>query len=263
MSGIEYEEHPLSEIFPRGVYVDELAEDIRTRGLIEPVTLYDGQVLDGRLRVRACSKAEVELRTEELIGDAEAALQFVLSKNLHRRHLQESQRAMVAAKIANISHGGDRRSEQSSNLSLEKMDQRRAAKIMGVSRSSVQSAAKVIKLGTAPLIVGVEQGWLRVGQAAKACDFGKERLEAAWATGSYFGLRDLLAATVAPEVGPKRILKIRVPAEFAEEYEDTRGLLLMCPDQFITACFTAFKEKNADRIAKARAKELAWEARQR
>jgi hypothetical protein len=46
-------------------------------------------------------------------------LQYWLTRNLKRRHLDEGQRAMVAAKIANLGHGGDRKSDQAANLPLE------------------------------------------------------------------------------------------------------------------------------------------------
>jgi ParB-like chromosome segregation protein Spo0J len=50
--------HPYSEIFPpmEGVDFDALVEDIKTRGLVQPIVLYEGKILDGRNRARACNK---------------------------------------------------------------------------------------------------------------------------------------------------------------------------------------------------------------
>jgi hypothetical protein len=42
----------------------------------------------------------------------------VSSKNLHRRHLTTSQRAMVAGRIANLGRGGDQKSDQSADLRI-------------------------------------------------------------------------------------------------------------------------------------------------
>ncbi len=68
---------------------------------------------------------------------------FIVSLNLHRRHLNESQRAMVAGKLANIKKGGDRKSEnQKVNLAND-ISQADAAKLLNVSTASVKTAKKV------------------------------------------------------------------------------------------------------------------------
>ena len=58
-----------------------------------------------------------------------------------RRHMTESQRAMVAAELANMPHGGDRKSaNQDANLHV---DRQQAAEMMEVSPRSVATAAKI------------------------------------------------------------------------------------------------------------------------
>jgi len=98
-------DHPLSELFPlmEEPELTALAADIQANGLRTPILLFDDQILDGRNRYRACLLAGVEPVTAEFAG--EDPLQFVLSANLHRRHLNESQRALVAAKITNLGEG--------------------------------------------------------------------------------------------------------------------------------------------------------------
>jgi ParB-like nuclease domain len=100
--------HHLADIFPllEGDQFKELADDIRANGLHEPIMLYEGAILDGRNRYRACLKAGVPLMKfnfDEYKGSDPVA--FVVSKNLKRRHLDESQRAMVAAEIAKLPMG--------------------------------------------------------------------------------------------------------------------------------------------------------------
>lgn len=92
-----YDTHPASELFPimpEGE-IKELAEDIRINGLREPITTFDGKVLDGRNRIRACDRAGVEPSFVDL-PPGESPTAFVWSKNYARRHLTISQRSMAA-----------------------------------------------------------------------------------------------------------------------------------------------------------------------
>ena len=91
--------HPAAELFPlmKGPEFGRLVEDIEEHGLREPVVVYQGLVLDGRNRLRACEIAKLEPRFVEWDGVG-SPLAFVLSRNFHRRHLNEGQRAVIAAR---------------------------------------------------------------------------------------------------------------------------------------------------------------------
>jgi hypothetical protein len=103
--------HEYSCIFPE--HSDEsqaqLAQAIRERGLLDKIVMYQGKILDGRGRYRACQKAGVEPEFEDYTGDN--PLGFVADCNLHRRHLDESQRAMLRRKspISNLARTSIRR----------------------------------------------------------------------------------------------------------------------------------------------------------
>jgi ParB-like chromosome segregation protein Spo0J len=91
-----YADHPFASIFPM-MAPDEygaLREDIRAHGLREPIWLFEGQILDGRNRYRACQDVGVTPRADTYIGDDPIA--FVISLNLQRRHLTPGQKADVA-----------------------------------------------------------------------------------------------------------------------------------------------------------------------
>lgn len=92
-----YELHPLCTLFPRveGESFDALVSDIRANGLREPITLHDGMILDGGNRYRACLAAGVEPTFATFTGGN--IVSFVLSANLHRRHLSAGQQAAIVA----------------------------------------------------------------------------------------------------------------------------------------------------------------------
>ena len=89
--------HPLAMLIPpmSADELEKLTTDIAANGLLEPIVLLDGQILDGRHRYQACLAAGVEPKFVEFTGADPIA--FVLSKNLHRRHLTAAQKAAIAA----------------------------------------------------------------------------------------------------------------------------------------------------------------------
>lgn len=104
MNVFELPVHPAAEVFPMldTDELQELAEDIKANGLIEPVVLGpdpDGAVwlVDGRNRREACRLAGIEPETRMLNGEDQAA--FIVSVNLNRRHMTKGQKAMALARI--------------------------------------------------------------------------------------------------------------------------------------------------------------------
>lgn len=92
---VSYEDHPIAAIFPLlpEAELSELAEDIKKNGLKTDIVIYEGKILDGRNRYRACAIAKVQPFTTQYAGDDPVGL--VLSLNLHRRHLTAGQKAAV------------------------------------------------------------------------------------------------------------------------------------------------------------------------
>jgi hypothetical protein len=90
--------------------------------------------------LRACKAAGIEPEYTPYQGNDPLA--FVISKNLKRRHLSTSQRAAIAAEIAKLPQGGDRKSDQAANLPFDSVTQAQAAKMLNVSERSVRAARK-------------------------------------------------------------------------------------------------------------------------
>ena len=89
--------HPAADLFPlmTGAAFDELLRDVERNGLLHPITLLGGRVLDGRNRLRACKQLGMRPRFVEA-RDVESPTAYVVSANLARRHLGPAQRAAVA-----------------------------------------------------------------------------------------------------------------------------------------------------------------------
>jgi DNA-binding MarR family transcriptional regulator len=90
--------HPIAEIFPlmEGEEFDALVEDINKHGLRQPITLYKGKILDGRNRYRLAAGKTPKFKTFKNETDPAA---YVISVNIHRRHLTTKQKHELIAKL--------------------------------------------------------------------------------------------------------------------------------------------------------------------
>lgn len=160
----DYEFHPLANIFPLidGQAYQDLMADVLRHGVREPVWMYEGKILDGRNRYRAAKAMRVECPMHEYTGQDATA--FVISLNLHRRHLNESQRGMVAAKLANLSDG---QRASSANLPTIAVSQSDAADMLNVSTRTVTAAAKVQAEAPQEVAKAVEAGSVSINLATQ------------------------------------------------------------------------------------------------
>lgn len=74
-----------------------LKEDIKKHGLIEPITLYEGQILDGKCRYKACKELKITPKFVEFHGDDLEALIYVIRKNILRQQLNKDQISCIIA----------------------------------------------------------------------------------------------------------------------------------------------------------------------
>ncbi|MGO9235555.1 MAG: ParB N-terminal domain-containing protein [Methylocella sp.] len=144
---MKYELHDLANLFPpmTDAEFSSLVDDVKKHGVREPITLFGGKVIEGRHRMKAAEEAGVELPFKNFDGNDAAALDYVASANFERRHLDPSQRAMVAAKIANMRQGERTDLEPSENL--HKVSQDEAAHKAKVSTRSILASKIIEALG--------------------------------------------------------------------------------------------------------------------
>ena len=141
---MDYELHPLCTLFPRlsGQEFQNLVEDIAQNGLREPIILHEGMILDGGNRYRACIEAGIKPEFMKFGGGNLVA--YVLSANLHRRHMTPGQQAAIVASAQDWSKAQSVGNPQLRNVAQLETAADRAAQ-SGASHRTQQMADKVAK----------------------------------------------------------------------------------------------------------------------
>lgn len=170
-----YELHPLADIIPEASPEDfaALVESIRAVGQIEPIRLWDGRVIDGRHRLRACEQLGIEpvlrvVSPEEAGGGTDAGLlAYVLALNINRRHATTSQRAIAAARAVTTDHGGARRGNGFKS-SIDDLSRERAATLFNVGTATLDRARQLINEADARVVDLVARGVLSLNAALES-----------------------------------------------------------------------------------------------
>lgn len=197
-----YEIHPAADLFPlmSDKELEGLVKDIGENGQREPATFWSGKLIDGRNRAIACERLGIELDACELDA-ATDPVKWVVSHNLHRRHLSPSQKSQVALKLKKLLEpealeakreggkkgaakaGNGRPSRDAAKLpqakkkrkSREPASRDKAASMLGISGKLVDAAEKVEEKGIPELVAAVASGEVSVTRAAKIADAPKEQ----------------------------------------------------------------------------------------
>jgi N6-adenosine-specific RNA methylase IME4 len=194
--------HPACEEIFQPLPPDELrvlGEDIQANGLKDKIDLIERRespssvvytVIDGRSRLDAMAAVGMKIDFLDDLGDPKYELfhivlhedesdddfdpiAHVVSKNLKRRHLNDDQRRMVAAKIANMGQG--RPSENPALCGVKIVD---AAGMVNVDIAGVERARTVIRTAEPEIRNAVEHGHLTVNLAAQAAKLPVEQQRA-------------------------------------------------------------------------------------
>lgn len=175
--------HEAAVLFPLmdGVALQQLTDDVREHGLLEPIALLDGEILDGRNRLTACELAEVKPRFVDADLGGMSPVEYVVSHNLHRRHLTTGQRAALALDLLpRLEAEAKERQGTRTDLDPTSVQDRtevqrsdeKAASLVRVGRSTVAAAKAIQKRDETGVIVdGMRAGELNVAQAAREAGF--------------------------------------------------------------------------------------------
>ncbi|MCP4142521.1 MAG: hypothetical protein GY755_19965 [Chloroflexi bacterium] len=142
--------HEVANIFPMmsGEEFDNLCRDIAANGQHEPIWTYDEKIIDGRNRYNACLEIGINPEFRQWDGNG-SLVSFVLSLNLHRRHLTSGQRAAVATDVLPMlekeNPQGNRKDLTGGNITTSDKAKNRdkAGEMLGVSGAYIQTAKKI------------------------------------------------------------------------------------------------------------------------
>ena len=178
--------HQFADLFPM-MQADEfssLVENIKQHGLREKVWLFQGKILDGRNRYKACLQSGITPEFRQFTGDENQALQAVISWNLERRHLSSSQKAAIGVELEDLLAELERQAkerqgtrndlktnivqkiEQSSEDPMATRTISKAATVLGTNRQYVSDAKKLRQ--TSPDVhQQIKEGKVTISQAKK------------------------------------------------------------------------------------------------
>jgi hypothetical protein len=248
--------HPLTELFPliEGAEFDALVTSIKEGGQREPIVVLDGAILDGRNRYRACKAAGVEPIAKEFVGTD--PIRFVVDVNMRRRHLNESQRAMIAAKLATLTRGcvatqmpSLAESSRGTEISVPPISQGAASALMNVSIDTIQSAKTVLAKGTPEEIKAAQDGKVAVSTIAKQIRANVTPEQRQQQAG-----RSLSAAGKNPE----RIENQRINAEIWQRLSEALERLSSLPNPADVAVIVRANNKRTNTLNARMNRSLQW-----
>jgi|GEM_PF-3375476 len=220
----KYEKHPAADLFPMmsELQFQHLKADIKEHGQREDIIVWCGLLIDGRNRLRACTELGIEPQISELMEETDP-VKYVLSENLHRRHLTTNQRACVAAKLATLRHGDVQSQKKDDGPNgLSSIDD--SAKLLNVSPRSVKRVKHVIENASKSVVAAVETDELKASLAVKfmkLCEDKKEQAkivkEGANAVREYVASNSTPKAEKPLEPKADQEQLSRVNAEFTSE----------------------------------------------
>ncbi len=185
MNAQEYEFHEFANIYRllEGADFQAMVASIKT-GQRNPITLYEGKILDGRNRYKACIAAGVAPKFRTYQGDD--PLGEISALNDIRRHDSDNERAMVGARMANLKIGANQHQKEGPTgvgPSQPAVSVERAVVLSGSTRGMVERAKSVVSKGSAELMEAVDKGVISVSMGSDLSKLPVERQAAVVAQG--------------------------------------------------------------------------------
>lgn len=245
VSRLTLKQHPLSakwRSMPEEAFA-AFVDDIKKYGQREPGVMYEGMVLDGWHRYRACVEAGIGFLSAEFDGDDPAAL--VISKNKHRRHETAGQ---IAVSVAECLEWRPRGGDQTATIAVRSgATVKGVAEAAGVSERTMAQAKAAIKAGLGD---AVKTGAISVARAAEIAKLPKAKREKA------------LTQQPAKKADPRDAEIKRLTAALEEANESKSDLADICREQEdkLTAFETTDPDEQQKEIQKLQKRVVRLEA---
>ncbi|MDE0314658.1 MAG: DNA N-6-adenine-methyltransferase [Candidatus Poribacteria bacterium] len=158
-----YTRHDLSSLFRdlTDNEYQELKNDIKNKGILnKEIIIYQNQILDGWHRYKIASELNL-LDTIDFVQLPSSInpSDYVISQNIHRRHLTASQRAQIVVEVSEYrkKRGGDRKTQVFSSSKRNLKSTQQLAKTAQVGPASIDRAKQVSELGRAQEVISGEK----------------------------------------------------------------------------------------------------------
>lgn len=171
----ELKQHPLSAAFPAMLDIDfqALRDSIENIGVQNPITLYEGMVIDGWHRYSAATAAGLDCPMVDL-GDVDPR-DFVLAQNKARRHITQAQLIAAASAVYQWRPNGGNHSA----LSAECISSKALAEKVGAGVRSVEQYRQVQREARPEVVDAVKRGEIGLPKASAIAKLPKDEQAAA------------------------------------------------------------------------------------
>ena len=154
--------HPVAAMVPRieGESFEMFKRSIQDEGQRERIATWHGSVIDGRNRLAACLALGIMPQSNEMEFENEAeCVEYIISRNIHRRHLTDDQRKMIMAELVTKKQGDP----EILGVAIAAV-----ARMGHVSEAGVEVARTVVKRSPT-LAKQVKEGKLSLNKAMEQC----------------------------------------------------------------------------------------------
>lgn len=175
---MNYQQHPLSAAFPQMTPEEyqSLKDSIDVNGVLNPITIHEGMVIDGWHRYKAANELGMHCPEAEL-EDWIDPKDFVLAQNKNRRHITVSQLAMATTAVYEW-YPSHRPNKGDSMAPLSKTSEE-LAEIAGTSTRTIKRAKAVIKNASTEVQNAVKSGKIGLYKAQEISKLPKDKQAAA------------------------------------------------------------------------------------
>lgn len=228
---LPYEPHPANLAFRyiTGDSWKRFVTDLKARGQRERIVLGPGPrprtkyILDGKNLLRGCLELGLEPEYETYDGDPRDVVSFIIGRNHHRRHDNESQRAIAARRLAMLPQGRPTKTRRTAGLTNKE-----AAHILEVGERTVQRAGVVLDKGVPELVQAVDDGDMTVEHASEIARMGKRKqLEQVKAAAAGVDVRQAVREenrlSIALRLTDSDIAALKALAELGDDSRDPKA----------------------------------------